>query len=80
MSPFFDSGLESRDLPLLFRERRMKKRRAKKRHAPSPKPMTRPAMSPVCELDLELLAALVAAELLVTTAAVETTVTCCLWG
>lgn len=74
------SGLESRALPLFFRERWMKTRRAKKRHAPSPKPTTRPAMSPVCELDLELLAALVAAELLVTAAAVETTVTSCHWG
>lgn len=60
----------------------MKKTRAKKSPAPSPNPMTRPAISPVCELDLELLAAalvaeLMVAELLVTGAAVETTVTFC---
>lgn len=60
----------------------MKKTRAKKSPAPSPRPMTRPAMSPVCDTELELLAApLVAAlrvaELLVTGAAVETTVIFC---
>lgn len=42
--------------------------------------MTRPAMSGVCELDLELLAALLVAELLVIAAAVETTVTSCHLG
>lgn len=47
--------------------------RAKRSPAPA-KPMTRPAMSPVCELDLELPAARLV-ELLAT--AVETTVTCC---
>lgn len=55
----------------------MKKTRAKKSPAPSPNPMTRPAISPVCELDLELLAAALVAELLITGAAVETTVTFC---